>query len=73
LLLSVSALTGCDSSPRAAGAEPRPPQVTVAKPVKRLVSDYDEYVGRFVAVDAVEIRARVSGYLEAITSRTGSW
>jgi RND family efflux transporter MFP subunit len=71
LLLSVSALTGCDSSPRAAGAEPRPPQVTVAKPVKRLVSDYDEYVGRFVAVDAVEIRARVSGYLEAIHFKDG--
>jgi RND family efflux transporter MFP subunit len=71
LLLSVSALTGCDNSPRAAGTEPRPPQVTVAKPVKRLVSDYDEYVGRFVAVDAVEIRARVSGYLEAIHFKDG--
>jgi RND family efflux transporter MFP subunit len=71
LLLSVSALTGCDSSPRAAGGEARPPQVTVAKPVKRLVADYNEYVGRFVAVDAVEVRARVSGYLDAIHFQDG--
>jgi RND family efflux transporter MFP subunit len=40
--------------------------VTVAKPVKTLVTDYDEYVGRFVAVDYVEVRARVSGYLDSI-------
>jgi len=40
--------------------------VTVAKPVKKLVSDFDEYVGRFVAVDFVEVRARVSGYLDSI-------
>ena len=71
LLLSVSELAGCASSPRAAGAEARPPRVTVAKPVKRLVTDYNEYVGRFVAVDAVEVRARVSGYLEAIHFKDG--
>jgi RND family efflux transporter MFP subunit len=45
--------------------------VTVAKPAKRLVSDRDEYVGRFVAVDAIEVRARVSGYLDAIHFRDG--
>jgi multidrug efflux system membrane fusion protein len=45
---------------------PPPPQVTVAKPVKQTVVDQDEYVGRFVAVDLVEIRARVSGYLEKV-------
>lgn len=45
---------------------PPPPQVTVAAPVRQKFVDRDEYVGRFVAVDAVEIRARVSGYLEKI-------
>jgi RND family efflux transporter MFP subunit len=40
--------------------------VTVAKPAQRTVVDYDEYVGRFVAVDSVEIRSRLSGYLSAI-------
>lgn len=45
---------------------PPPPQVTVATPVRQKLIDRDEYVGRFIAVDAVEIRARVSGYLEKI-------
>ncbi len=42
------------------------PQVTVATPTRQKMIDRDEYVGRFIAVDAVEIRARVSGYLEKI-------
>jgi multidrug efflux system membrane fusion protein len=46
-------------------APPAPP-VTVATPVSQKLIDRDEYVGRFIAVDAVEIRARVSGYLEKI-------
>ena len=40
--------------------------MTVANPVKRKIIDFDEYVGRFVAIDSVEIRARVSGYLEKV-------
>ncbi|HET7383793.1 MAG TPA: hypothetical protein VFJ59_14550, partial [Pseudolabrys sp.] len=40
---------------------PPPPAVTVAKPIKRTVFDYDEYVGRFAAINSVEVRARVSG------------
>lgn len=52
-----------DSKPQGG---PPAPGVTVAKPVKRTVFDYDEYVGRFVAVNSVEIRARVSGYLDAV-------
>jgi RND family efflux transporter MFP subunit len=39
--------------------------------VKQTVTDYDEYVGRFVAVDMVEVRARVSGYLEKIHFQDG--
>ena len=45
--------------------------MTVAKPVKRTVVDYDEYVGRFVAVDSVEVRARVSGYLDSVHFKDG--
>jgi RND family efflux transporter MFP subunit len=45
--------------------------VTVAKPTKQTVTDYDEYVGRFVSVDMVEMRARVSGYLEKIGFQDG--
>jgi RND family efflux transporter MFP subunit len=45
--------------------------VTVAKPIERTVVDQDEYVGRFVAVDTVEIRSRVSGYLSEIDFTDG--
>jgi RND family efflux transporter MFP subunit len=58
---------GCgQGATQAQNAAPPPPQVTVSKPVKKLVSDHDEYVGRFVAFDYVEVRARVSGYLQTI-------
>ena len=53
-----------------AGAPP-PPAVTVAKPIKRTVTDFDEYVGRFTAINSVEVRARVSGYLDGVHFKDG--
>ena len=50
---------------------PPPPAVTVAKPIKRTVFDFDEYVGRFAAINSVEVRARVSGYLEGLHFKDG--
>src|SRR5262249_23613621 len=50
---------------------PPPPTVTVATPTKRTVFDFDEYVGRFTAVNSVEVRARVSGYLDALNFKDG--
>jgi RND family efflux transporter MFP subunit len=64
------ALAACGESQRAQPAPP-PPTVTVAKPVQRNIIDYDEYVGRFVAVDSVEVRARVSGYLDGVHFNDG--
>ncbi len=62
----------CGQSPQAQPqAGPPPPAVTVAKPVQQQVTDYDEYVGRFTAVNSVEVRARVSGYLEALHFKDG--
>jgi RND family efflux transporter MFP subunit len=61
-------LSNCGQAPQA----PPPPPVTVAHPVKQEVVDRDEYVGRFVAVDMVEIRARVSGYLDSIDFADGA-
>jgi RND family efflux transporter MFP subunit len=67
MVLLCAGLAGCmDGESVAETTAPPPPEVTVAKPVKKLVTDYDEYVGRFVAVDYVEVRARVSGYLDSI-------
>jgi RND family efflux transporter MFP subunit len=66
-LLMGLALTGCDGEPpRAAPAPPPPPQVTVVRPIAKQVTEQNEFVGRFVAVDSVEIRARVSGHLEKV-------
>src|ERR1700678_974512 len=59
------ALTGCGQGQQQGGAPP-PASVAAAKPVQRTVVDQDEYVGRFVAVDSVEVRSRVSGYLSQI-------
>ena len=42
------------------------PAVTVAKPLQQQVVDYDEYTGRFQAIEEVQIQAQVSGYLDAI-------
>jgi multidrug efflux system membrane fusion protein len=70
LLALASALAGCgQEAPKQAA--PPPPAVTVAKPQKQTVTDHDEYVGRFVAVDSVEIRARVSGYLDKVQFKDG--
>jgi RND family efflux transporter MFP subunit len=63
-------LAGCNESQQQAGGPP-PPAVTVAKPVQRTVIDQDEYVGRFVAVNSVEIRSRLSGYLSEIHFKDG--
>jgi RND family efflux transporter MFP subunit len=67
-LIPVLALAaGCgQSQTQAQNAAPPPPQVTVSKPVRQLVAEHDEYVGRFIAFDYVEVRARVSGYLQTI-------
>ena len=69
-LLLAPALVACGEAQKPPAAPP-PPQVTVAKPVQRAVIDKDEYVGRFIAVNSVEIRARVSGYLEQVMFRDG--
>ena len=57
-------LAACEQHQQAAA--PPDPAVTVASPTRKTVVDQDEYVGRFVAVDSVDIRARVTGYLDRV-------
>ena len=60
-------LLGRPASPAVAQAAPAaPPPVTVSAPVQKNVTEWDEYTGQFAAVDYVEIRARVPGYLTEI-------
>jgi len=63
-------LLACER-PQAAPA-PAPPKVAVSRPVVREVIEWDEYTGRLVAVESVEIRARVSGYLQSIHFNDGA-
>ena len=65
----IFALSGLGSLALAADtppAAPPPPTVTVAQPVVRRITEWDEYTGRFVAKQRVEVRARVSGYLDSV-------
>ena len=52
-------------------AAPPPPQVTVAAPMVKEIVEWNEYTGQFQAVEEVEIRSRVSGYLDRIHFRDG--
>jgi RND family efflux transporter MFP subunit len=60
---------GCSSKPPAA---PPPPAVTVAQVPERNITEWDEFTGRLEAVDAVEIRPRVSGYIRRIAFNEGN-
>src|SRR5437868_601898 len=62
---------GSAPEPQAAGAAPPALPVTVSKPLKTQVTEWDEFTGQFEAVDSVEIRARVSGYLDTIGFEDG--
>ncbi|MGX7708675.1 efflux RND transporter periplasmic adaptor subunit [Methylobacterium sp. Gmos1] len=49
-----------------------PPTVTVAKPVVKEVVEHDDFTGRFNAIEYVEVRARVTGYLQKIHFQDGA-
>lgn len=61
-------LTGCKGQK---APTPPPPKVTVSQPVVRELIEGDEYTGRLEAVDSVEVRARVSGYLQSVHFKDG--
>jgi RND family efflux transporter MFP subunit len=54
-----------------AAAAPPPPAVTVAKPLVKDLVEWKDFTGQFQAVDYVDVRARVSGYLESINFTDG--
>ena len=50
---------------------PHPPTVIVSTPLQMNIVDWDDYVGQFVAVDSVDVRPRVSGYLQSVGFKDG--
>jgi RND family efflux transporter MFP subunit len=72
LLVVANLLIGCDSKPAASSAPPAsPPPVTVARPLQKTIIEWDEYTGRFSAMASVEVRARVSGFIDSVHFKDG--
>lgn len=72
LCLALGVLAQCERPPKGAAPAAPPPPVTVAKPLTTDLVEWDEFIGRLMAPKSVEIRSRVSGYLEKIHFREGS-
>jgi len=53
-------------------APPPPPEVTVVQPVQQEVTTYSEFTGHTASIEAVEIRARVQGFLESVNFTPGT-
>src|SRR5256886_4922259 len=71
--VSAAALGGCARNEAAEQkAMPPLPQVTVAAAISRKVTEFDEFTGRFEAVERVEGRPRVSGYISSVNFKDGS-
>jgi RND family efflux transporter MFP subunit len=68
---TLSACARNEAATNAAAAMP-PPQVTVAQVLSKPVTEFDEFTGRFEAIDRVEVRPRVSGYISSVNFTEGS-
>ena len=68
-LAAALVLSAC--GPRPAPAPP-PPKVKVVQAVAREITEWDEYTARLDAIDSVEVRPRVSGYLQSIHFQDGA-
>src|SRR5271166_594218 len=69
--LFLAALAGCGQNQAQAPSAPPPPAVSIANPLEKEVVEWDEYTGRFDAIDTVEVRARISGVLDAVKFNDG--
>src|SRR5205807_1300705 len=70
-LILAAGMTGC-SGGQPQVAPPEPPGIPVSHPVSRVVTDYVDFTGRTDAVQAVDIRARVTGYLVKMPFKEGA-
>ena len=70
-LALVLAVSACGPSGKKQGAPP-PPRVTVAMPQEKEVREYEDLPGRVDAIEKVEIKARVAGYLNKVNFKDGA-
>jgi RND family efflux transporter MFP subunit len=64
-------LAGCGPAAPDEGAQP-PPVVSVSDPIERDVTEYSSFTGRTAAVESVQVRARVWGYLQKVNFTEGA-
>lgn len=69
-LLLLAAMQAPSAAPLFAQGPPSP-SVTVAQPIAKRISTWDEYSGRFEAVETVEVRPRVSGFVDKVHFKDG--
>ncbi|MDD2902480.1 MAG: efflux RND transporter periplasmic adaptor subunit, partial [Syntrophales bacterium] len=69
ILISLLILAACGE--KAAYTPPPPPQVTVSHPLRQTITDYLESTGNTQAINTVQLRARVEGYLEKVLFQDG--
>ncbi|MBU3057915.1 multidrug efflux RND transporter periplasmic adaptor subunit MexE [Pseudomonas indica] len=69
--LAVVVLSACGRAPEATTAAPVP-SVSVAKVIQQPINEWDELTGRLEAPESVEIRPRVSGYIDRVAFTEGS-
>ena len=71
LLLLIGLLSGCQKvAPATVTA--KPPEVFIASPTEEIVTEVEEFTGRTMAVNTVDVRARVTGYLDKIHFEDGA-
>src|SRR6266566_502675 len=68
----VAVASGCSSTAQSKAPAPAPPEVSVAEVVCKQLGDVDEFTGRLEAVNTVEVRPRVSGYLQKVFFKEGA-
>src|SRR5262245_5979969 len=66
VVATLLAVAGCAPNEAAPAAAAQAPHVSVARVVSRSVTDFDEFTGKFTAVERVELRPRVSGYIASV-------
>lgn len=73
LLAAVTLMTmiGCGNHDDSASKQGPLPKVKIAQPLSQEVIEWDEYTGRIEAINSVEVRARVSGYLDKVNFKAG--
>jgi len=72
VLATVFALCACGAPQAQVQGGPPPSKVDVAVPLSSEVSDWNGYTGRFEAVERVDVRARVSGYVKSVNFEDGA-